>query len=201
MSKEEQQIIFGRHPVMDALDAGEPFEKIWVQQGVRGQFEKDLRGLCRKRRIPLQQLPKEKLNRVTGGGNHQGVVGFVSPIRYYRLSELIPHTFEQGLNPLFVLLDGITDVGNMGAIARSADCAGVSGLVIPRKGTARVNAEAIKSSAGALLRLPVCREQSLPAAVELLKQSGIKVAALDGNGEQAVFESDFRQPLALLMGS
>lgn len=196
----ETELIFGRHPVLDAIRSGASVEKLMLQQGLRGDFEKEVRRISREHRIPVQVVPREALGRLTKG-NHQGIVAFLSPIRYYQLEDLLPVIFERSEVPLLMLLDGITDVRNFGAIARSAEVCGAHALVVPRKGSALVNAEAVKASAGALTRLPVCRESSLLAAMELLQLSGVRVLASDLKAEKYIFELDFSGPLALVVGS
>lgn len=200
MEKKDQQLIYGRHPVLDAIRAGQPFEKLILQQGVRGEFEKELRQLSKANNIPMQVVPKERLNKLVRG-NHQGVVGVLSPIRYYLLEDVLPTIYERSEVPLILLLDGVTDVRNLGAIARSAELAGVHALVVPRKGSAQINAEALKTSAGALTRIPVCRESSLVAAVETLRLSGIPLIVSDLQAKQLVFEIDFTGPVALVVGA
>jgi len=200
MKREELSLIYGRHPVLDAIRAGQSIEKLMVQQGMRGDFEKELRQLTRAHHIPVQVLPKERLNKLVRG-NHQGVIGVLSPIAYYRLEDLLPTIYERSETPLLVLLDGVTDVRNLGAIARSAELCGAQALVVPRKNSAQVNAEAIKTSAGALTKLPVCRESSLLAAVEALRLSGIRLLVSDLQATRPIYELDLRGPLALVVGA
>ena len=171
-----------------------------LQQGVRGDFEKEIRQFSREHHIPLQVVPKERLNRMVKG-NHQGIIGFLSLIPYYRLEDLLPTIYERSEIPLLVLLDSVTDVRNLGAIARSAECSGAHALVIPRKGSALINAEAIKTSAGALTKLPVCREGSLVKAIEWLRLSGVRVLASDLSAEKPLYEMDLHGPVCLVVGS
>ena len=168
--------------------------------GVRGELEKMLRKLCKQANVPLQVVPKERMNRMTGG-NHQGLIGYISAIQYQRLDDILPIIFEQAEQPLIVLLDGVTDVRNFGAIARSAECLGAHALVVEGKNIAPVNAEAIKTSAGALTTLPVCRTHSLVNAIEQLKLYGIKVISTDVNRGKAVDQLELTVPLAVIMGS
>ena len=198
---EKDEIIYGRHPVLEALDTGRIIDKVWLQTGTRGPLEKELRQLSKEHGFVVQMVPKEKLSKITNGNNHQGVAAFVAAITYHKLEKLIPRFFESGMTPLLVLLDGITDVRNLGAIVRSAECMGVDALVIPRTGTALANAEAIKTSAGALNLLPVCRETSIQAAVEQLQQSGFQVVVSDLKAQKKLSEIDFSQPTAIIMGS
>lgn len=171
-----------------------------LQQGTRGDFEKELRKLTKDHNIPVQVVPKDRLNQMVSG-NHQGVVAFLSPIRYYRLEDLIPTVYEKSEVPLIILLDSVTDVRNMGAIARSAEICGAHALVVPRRNSAQINAEAIKASAGALTKIPVCRESSLVAAVETLRMSGIRLLVSDLQAEQRIYQLNMTVPLALVVGA
>ena len=193
-------LIFGRHPVVDAIQSGTSMDRLYLQQGVRGDFEKEIRRLCREFDIPLQYVPKERMSKMTGG-NHQGIIGYASLLLYYRLEDVVPGIFEKGETPLILLLDGVTDVRNFGAIARSAEVCGVHALVVPKSGTALINSDAIKTSAGALTRLVVCRENSLVSSVEYLQNSGIQVFASDLKGEKYLFDLDLKVPSALMLGS
>ena len=200
MAKGKSHLIFGKHPVTEALQAGKPFDKVFLQQGIRGPLEKEIRQLCKTFKVPLQVIPKERLDRLAGG-NHQGVAGYAALVRYQQLEDVLPFLFEQDDLPLVLLIDGVTDVRNFGSIARSAECCGVGALVVPRKGSAQVNAEAVKSSAGALLRIPICRETSIAAAVELLQLSGVPVFASDLQADGPIMEMDFSGPVALVLGA
>ncbi len=200
MQEEKQTIIFGRHPVVDAIKAGQVLDKVFLQQGMTGDVEKAIRQVTKQYGIPLQYVPKERLSKMTNG-NHQGVVGVMSVINYHRLSNLLPIVFEQTEAPLILLLDGVTDVRNFGAIARSAVCCGVHTIVIPMKGGAQINADAMKASAGALNYLPICRENNLLQSVEQLQLLGIKVMASALSSKKQLFEVDLTQPTAIILGS
>ena len=193
-------MIFGRHPVVDAINAGRDFDKLVIQKGVRGEFEKEIRQLSKTFGIPLQYVPKERMARMASG-NHQGIIGFLSLIKYYRIEDVLPLVFEKSQIPLFLILDGVTDVRNFGAIARSAEVCGAHALIIPQKGAAQINADALKTSAGALSKIPVCREGSLMNAIEYLQLSGVQVVASDLKGEKKLPEMDFSVPLAIVVGS
>lgn len=200
MQKSSKEFIYGRHPVIEALKANESIDKVLLQRGTTGDLEKELRYLTRDRNIPLQMVPKDRLNRIVRG-NHQGVIAFTSPISLQRLEDVLPLLFEQSKTPLFVLLDGVTDIRNFGAIARSAELCGAHGIVMGRNKTPMVNAEAVKTSAGALRRIPVCRESSLPAAVEYLQQSGVQVLASDLTAEKPLHQVDLTGPIAFILGA
>jgi 23S rRNA (guanosine2251-2'-O)-methyltransferase len=198
--KDTSHIIYGRHPVVDAIQSGQTMDKILLQQGIRGELEKEIRHLSKEFGIPVQYVPKEKLHQFAKG-NHQGVIGFVSLVQYFHLEDVLPGIFERSETPLILLLDGVTDVRNFGGIARSAELAGAQTIVVPLKGSALINAESMKTSAGALSKIPVCRENSLAKAIEYLKLSGIQILASDLQGEKMIYELDFRQPVAILIGS
>ena len=197
---EQKQWIFGRHPVLEALQAGQAVEKVWLQQGTRGDFEKELRHLCRDHQIPMTIIPKEKLNRMVKG-NHQGVVAMQAVAPYQQLDNILPFIYEKGEQPLILLLDGVTDTRNFGAIARSAELCGVHALVIPVKGSAGLTPDALKTSAGALARIPVCRVKSLVSTIQLLQESGLRVMASDLSGDAFLPGLDLRGPTALVLGS
>lgn len=195
-------LIFGRHPVIDAIHAGRTFDKIYFQQGLTGEFEKEVRGLCKQYDIPLAVVPREKFRKLLGKElNHQGIVGGLSAIEYQTIQDVLPHIFEQGHTPLLVMLDGVTDVRNMGAIARTAEVMGAHALIVGKKNAAPVNGEAMKASAGALNILPVCRENSLSATIETLQLSGVQVYAADVEGHAELHELDFAGPTCILMGA
>lgn len=200
MAKKDINIIYGRHPIMDAVKAGKAFDKIMLQQGIRGEYEKELRYICRQSDIPLQVVPKERLNRFTNS-NHQGVIGFISLIEYQGLENVLPMIYENAETPLFLILDGVTDVRNFGAIARTAEVAGVHAIIIPKKGAALINSDAIKTSAGALTKIAVCRESSLSNVIEFLRNSGVQVFASDLKAEKMSYNLDFTVPMALVIGS
>jgi 23S rRNA (guanosine2251-2'-O)-methyltransferase len=194
-------VIYGRHPVVDAVKSGRQFEKILLLAGTRGELEIEIRHLCREYQVPLNVVPKEKLDKLTQRANHQGVVGLTSVIEYQSLEKLLPEILERGQVPLLLLLDGITDVRNFGAIARSAEVMGVQALVIPQKGGAPISADALKTSAGALSRLPICREKSLSGALDFLGNSGVRVLAGDLKAASKIYEVDFTLPTAIIIGA
>jgi 23S rRNA (guanosine2251-2'-O)-methyltransferase len=195
-----ENFIFGIRPLIEALEKGEKPEKVLIQQGLIGENFQQLFQIIRREKIPHQMVPVEKLNRVTRK-NHQGVIAFISLISYQPLDQLLPMIYDQGEMPLLVLLDRVTDVRNLGAIARSAECFGAHAIVIPDKGSAPVNADAIKTSAGALSRLPVCREGNILETIAFLKASGIRVIAATEKSTESVDQADMKGPLAIIMGS
>ncbi len=196
----KDQFIFGKHPVVEAIQSGQYLEKVWLQIGMKGEFVSEIRSLCKKHGIPNQMVPKEKLNKVTRN-NHQGIIAFVSLIPYYKLEDILPQIYEKDELPLILVLDAVTDVRNFGAIARSAEVFGAHAIVIGKKNAARINSEAMKTSAGALSKIPVCRESSPMAALEYLKLSGVTIASSDLKATQSIEAIDFTSPIAILVGS
>ncbi|PPK87538.1 23S rRNA (guanosine2251-2'-O)-methyltransferase [Neolewinella xylanilytica] len=196
----QSDVIYGRHPVLEALAAGQPVDKIYLQQGTRGEFEKELRQACKLHDVPMTIVPQAKLQRMVRG-NHQGVVAQIAAAAYQKVEDLLPLIYEGGETPLLILLDGVTDVRNLGAIARSAEVCGAHTLIIPQKNSAGLTADAVKSSAGALSRLPVCREKSLVNTVEFLRMSGVKVIASDLAAESYLEDISLTGPLCIVMGS
>lgn len=198
--KENNQMIFGIRSVIEAVESGKDLESIYVQRGLSGQLFQELRSLLTDRQINYQQVPVEKLNRITRK-NHQGVIGIISPITFDTIENVLPQIYERGETPLILVLDGVTDVRNMGAIARTAECAGVHAIVVPIKGSAQVNADAIKTSAGALFKIPVCRQDNLLKAVRFIRDSGLQVVACTEKTDAFLYEVDYKAPTAIVMGS
>ena len=193
-------LIFGMHPLLEALEAGREIDKILLKRGLRSEEVSRITALARERTIPLQIVPEERLTRLTRK-QHQGVIAFISEIEYTPLETLIPMLYEAGRPPFVLLLDGLTDVRNFGAIARTAECAGVDALIIPERGSVTVTADAIKTSAGALHRLPVCRVSSIMSAVSLLQASGLKIVAASEKARDVYTETELRLPLGLVLGA
>lgn len=196
----KNEIIFGIRSVEEAIQTGQELERVFVRKDLRGEHASGLLQKIKKNGIPYQLVPLEKLNRFTRK-NHQGVVALISPILYHDLSGLLPAIYEKGKIPLLLILDGITDVRNFGAIARTCECAGVDGIIIPFKGSARIHEDAVKTSAGALLNIPVSRTGNLPEAVRYLKNSGVKIIGATESSARSLFRADLKDPLAIVMGS
>jgi len=192
--------IFGIHAVLEAAQAGKEVDKVLVKRGAGSDLLKKLLGVLGSLDIPVQQVPVEKLNRITGK-NHQGVIALLSEISYVDITTLLPSIFEKGENPLILLLDGVSDVRNFGAIARSAECAGVHAIVIPSAGSAAINADAIKTSAGALHRIPVCRHRDLLTVTRYLKDSGLRIFAATEKASESLYITDMTGPAGMIMGS
>ena len=193
-------MIFGIRAVIEAAEAGKDIDKVLVKRELSGELFKELQEVLRRYEIPMQKVPLERIDRITRK-NHQGVIAFTSAVTYQKLDQIVPFLYEQGKNPLIIVLDGITDVRNFGAIARTCEVAGVDAIVIPARGSVSVHADAIKTSAGALHIIPVCRENSLKEAVVFLKDSGIKVVAATEKAAKNYTEADMSVPVAILMGS
>lgn len=200
MASGKSRWIYGRNPVMEALEEGVDIEKVLIARGTQGEAIRQISQRARELGIPLQYVPPEKLNREVKG-SHQGVLAMRSAVHYYQVEDVIPTIYEKGEVPLFVLLDQITDVRNVGAIARSAYAAGVHALIVPEKGSAPMHADAMKASAGALEHLAVCRHTRLDQAIRTLQTNGIVVIGLDSRGEKPLKEFDLTQPVAVVMGA
>lgn len=196
----KENFIYGIHPVIEALKSGKEIEKILIQKGLRGEGFQQLHSLIREVEIPIQFVPLEKLDRMTRQ-NHQGVVAMISEITYQKIESILPTAYEQGKVPLVLVLDHITDVRNLGAIARTAECSGVDAILLPEKGSAQVNQDAIKTSAGALYKIPVCRYHSVKESILFLKNSGLKIIAATEKANSDYNDVDMKQPLALILGS
>jgi 23S rRNA (guanosine2251-2'-O)-methyltransferase len=197
---EKTDYIFGMRTIIEAINSGKEIEKILIKKGLQGELYRELMDLVHRMQIPVQVVPIEKIDRVTRK-NHQGILAFISPIAYHNIEEIIPRLFEEGQTPLILILDEITDVRNFGAIARSAEVAGVHAIIIPEKGSAQINADAIKTSAGALHLIPVCRTKSLSNVVRYLKNSGLKILATTGKGEKFYYDVNMKDPVAIILGS
>lgn len=198
MNKETK--IFGIRAVIEAIGSGETIDKVFVQKGLKGELFFELDKLLRKHGINTSYVPIEKLNRLSNK-NHQGVVAQISPIEFHDLEHLVLNTIESGKTPLFLLLDQISDVRNFGAIIRTAECTGVNGIIIQKKGGAPVNGDTIKTSAGAVFKVPICKVDHIKDAMFYLQASGIKVIAATEKTENSLYDISFKEPCALIMGS
>lgn len=198
MKKENQ--IYGLRPVIEAIKSGKEIDKILFQKGLKGTIYNELRTLAINKNIAIQFVPVEKLNRITRK-NHQGIVAYISLINYYNIEDILPMVYEKGETPLFLILDRITDVRNIGAISRTAECAGVQAIIIPDKGSAQINADAIKSSAGALHLVNIVKSRNLKNTIKYLKDSGIQIVACTEKSDDYYYSTDFTIPTAIIMGS
>ncbi len=198
--QKEKDMIFGLRPIIEAVESGKEIEKIFIKRELGGELAQQLWNLVHERQIPVVKVPVEKLNRLTRK-NHQGAIAYLSPVVYQHIEDIIPMLYEEGKTPFVVVLDGVTDVRNFGAIARTCECAGVDAIVVPMKGGAAANADAVKTSAGALHIIPVCREISVQKAVQFLKDSGLTIVAASEKAVQDYSQADYKNPLAIVMGS
>lgn len=194
-------IIFGKNAVTEAFHAGMDIEKVFVLNNMRGEFEVQIRNLCKDNSVPLAKVPEVKLNELSKNKVHQGVVALISPIKYYDYKDIVAGAFEQGKVPLMIILDGVTDVRNIGAIARSAYYFGVDGLIISGNFAGRINEDTVKTSAGAILSLPVCRVSSLLNLVSDLQSLGLKVLATSLKDGIPTENADLKEPLAIILGA
>lgn len=197
---ENSHLIFGIRSVIEAIEADKTIDKILLQKGLSNELFNQLRQALKGKDIPYQFVPPEKIRKLTDK-NHQGVIAYLAEVRYYHTEDLLQEVFENGKTPLVLILDRITDVRNFGAIARSAECAGVNFIIIPSRGAAQINADAIKTSAGALHRIKVCREDNLKNTIEYLKEYNLQIVACHEKTDKMVYDADFKQATAIIMGS
>lgn len=197
---EKNEMIFGVRAVIEAIEAGKEIDKVLVKKDIQSDLSKELFAVLKGKMIPVQRVPVERINRITKK-NHQGVVAFISAVTYQKVEDLVPFLFEEGKNPMLLLLDGITDVRNFGAIARTCDCAGMDGIIIPARNSVSVNADAMKTSAGALHTLPVCRESSITDTIKFLKNSGFKIIGATEKGDYDYTKANYKDPVCIIMGA
>lgn len=193
-------MIFGVRAVIEAIQAGKEIDKVLVKRDMQSDLSKELFDALKGCMFPVQRVPVERIDRITRK-NHQGVVAYISSITYQKTEQMVPFLFEEGKNPILLLLDGITDVRNFGAIARTCECAGVDAIIIPAKNSVSVNADAIKTSAGALHTLPVCREKNITETIKFLKNSGFKIVAATEKGDYDYTKANYADPVCIIMGA
>jgi 23S rRNA (guanosine2251-2'-O)-methyltransferase len=192
--------IFGTRAVLEALHADKQIDKVLIRKGGDSELIRELIQKLKKHHTPFQFVPIQKINKISTK-NHQGVIAFMSPVRFLEIGEIITRTFEAGKMPIILVLDGVSDVRNFGAIVRTAECAGIDAVLIPEKNSARINADAVKTSAGALHTVPICRTHSLRKTLEELKSSGLQIISASEKAEKDFFETDFNIPSAIVVGS
>lgn len=197
---ENQTQIFGIRAIIEAINLGKTIDKVFLQKGLKGDLFSELESLVNKSSLNRSYVPIEKLNKLTKG-NHQGAVAQISPIAFYDLEELVLQVVESGKTPLFLLLDQLSDVRNFGAIIRTAECTGVDGIIIQKKGAAPINGDTIKTSAGAVFRVPICKVDHIKDAVFYMQASGIKVIAATEKTNDTLYDISFTEPSAIIMGS
>ena len=197
---EEKNYIFGIRAIIEAVNAGKTIDKLFIQKGLHNDLFAELWKLVRLKRINYKHVPLEKINRLTRK-NHQGVFAFISPIDFHNIEDVVPALYEQGKNPLILVLDRITDVRNFGAIARTAECTGVDAIIIPEQNAAAINADAIKTSAGALHKVTVCRTWNLKLALQFMKESGIQLIGCTEKTQDNMYKPNYTTPSAIIIGS
>ena len=197
---DKTQYIYGIHAVLEAIDAGKDIDKIFLSKTLNNETTQEITDRARQLRVPVQRVPVQKIDRITRR-NHQGVLAMMAAVTYYRVEDVVPQLFDEGENPFIVVLDGVTDVRNFGAVARTCECAGVSAIVIPDRESVSVNADAVKTSAGALNYLPVCREHNLVHAVKMLRDSGFKIVGTSDKSQMPYTRADYTGPVAIVLGA
>ncbi len=197
---DKTQYVYGIHAVIEAIDAGKDIDKILLSKTLNPETAQDIIDRARQLRVPVQRVPVQKIDRITRR-NHQGVLAMMAAVTYYRVEDVVPQLFDEGENPFIVVLDGVTDVRNFGAVARTCECAGVSAIVIPDRESVSVNADAVKTSAGALNYLPVCREHNLVNAVKLLRDSGFRIVGTSDKSQMTYTQADYTGPVAIVLGA
>jgi len=198
--RKDKDLIFGVRAVIEAIKSGKDFDKIQIQRGNKSSLVKELLSIANTNQVPVQFVPQEKF-RIYQGKNHQGVIAVLSPITYQKIENIIPGVYEKGEDPFILVLDEISDVRNFGAIVRTAECTGVHAIIIPDKGSAAITGDAIKTSAGALFKVPVCRVRSLLKTLDFLQESGLQIVAASEKSSLNYTEINFNKPLALVMGA
>lgn len=197
---DKSQYIYGIHAVLEAIEAGKDIDKILLSKTLNDETAREISDKARQLRVPVQRVPVQKIDRITRR-NHQGVLAMMAAVTYYQVENLVPQMFDEGENPFIVVLDGVTDVRNFGAVARTCECAGVSTIVIPDRESVSVNADAVKTSAGALNYLPVCRERNLVNAVKFLRDSGFKIVGTSDKNSSPYTQADYTGPVAIVLGA
>ena len=197
---DKTQYIYGIHAVLEAFEAGKDIDKILLSKTLNDETAREISDRARQLGVPVQRVPVQKIDRITRR-NHQGVLAMLAAVTYYRVEDLVPQLFDEGVNPFVVVLDGVTDVRNFGAVARTCECAGVNAIVIPDRESVSVNVDAVKTSAGALNYLPVCRERNLVNAVKLLRDSGFKIVGTSDKQHLPYTKADYTGPVAIVLGS
>ena len=193
-------MIYGRRPIIEAIKSEKTFDKLFVQKNLSGELADEFVKIAKEHKVVVTKVPPEKLNRLTRK-NHQGIVGFISPIDFANIDHIIDQAFSDGRDPLIIVLDRITDVRNFGAIVRSAECVGVDAVIIPSRGAAQISADAMKTSAGALNLVPICRANNVLALLKSLQLSGLTLVAGTEKSSTTLYEVPFSQPTVIIMGS
>ncbi len=195
-----KDFIFGTRPVLEALESGKPIDKILLKKGLSSEIINEISTHAKQQGIPIQRVPQEKLNRITTK-NHQGIIALLSIVEFQPIEEIVHQLFCKGKNPLIVALDQVTDVRNLGSIIRSAECSGANAILVPSKNSARLGGDAVKTSAGAIFHLSVCRTHSLHISLKNLKNSGLQIVCATEKASQLYYNHDFTKPTVLVMGA
>lgn len=195
-----KDFIFGTRPVLEALESGKPIDKILLKKGLSSEIVNEISTHAKQQGVPIQSVPQEKLNRITTK-NHQGVIALLSIVEFHPIEEVVHQLFYEGKNPLIVALDQVTDVRNLGSIIRSAECSGAHAILVPSKNSARLGGDAVKTSAGAIFHLPICRTHSLHISLKNLKNSGLQIVCATEKASQFYYTVDFTKPTVLVMGA
>ena len=198
--QDKSQMAFGIRAIMEAVESGKEIEKLLIQNGLRGGLYHEFFQMIKYHKIPFNNVPSQALDRITRK-NHQGVIAYLSPIVYQDIENLIPMLYDEGKNPFLLILDRVTDVRNFGAIARTAECSGVNAIVIPSRGAATINEDAIKTSAGALHKISVCRQENLKDTLEFIKNSGIRIFGVSEKADDYYYDKEYKEPVAIMLGS
>jgi len=193
-------MVYGRRPIIEAIKAEKTFDKLFVLKNLSGELADEFLKIAKENKVVITKVPPEKLNRLTRK-NHQGVVGFISPINFANIDHIIDQTFSEGRDPLVLVLDRITDVRNFGAIVRSAECVGVDAVIVPSRGAAQISGDAMKTSAGALNLVPICRSNNILALLKSLQQSGLSLVACTEKSSSTLYDVPFSLPTVIIMGS
>lgn len=195
-----ENLLFGAHPVLEALKANQEIDKVLILNNLKTPVAKEIVELVKSKGISLNRVPQEKLNRITKQ-NHQGIIAFASPVKFQEIRQIVPQLFKRTKAPFLLILDRISDVRNFGAIVRTAECAGVDAIIIPKKGAAQINAETVKTSAGALFNIPICKVGGIETILPYLIENGIKLVACTEKTQRMYTEVDYKQPIGIIMGS
>ena len=193
-------IVFGTRPVLEAINSGKTSEKLFIQKNLKKEILEKIKSKLSNKKINISYVPKEKLNRITKK-NHQGIICYISPISYQPIEEIIQRVFEKGKDPFVIILDRITDTRNFGAISRVADASGVDAIIIPEKESAIITSDSIKTSAGAINYIPICKVKSLRSTANFLKESGLKLVSCTEKGDKKFYDADLTSPCCIILGS
>lgn len=197
--KTEDNLIYGIHPVKEAILTGKTIDKLLVQRGLKGDNAYELKKLARKSGVVVKEVPEEKLYRITTK-NHQGFIGFISPISNSSIEEILPELIEKGIQPRFLILDGVTDVRNFGSIIRTAECMGINAIVLPARNSVPINSDVVKTSAGAVFNVPICKEIHFGSSIQFIQDSGVKLVGCSEQATDTIFKTDLSGPIAIIMG-